>query len=132
MQFINANLVKGTKRSFSASISCLSEDNVSFVPLDLNPYSIRFRVLGAPTADAKVLLEKMITQNSDPDTVGYIDTPHIGFFVFVITVEDTIKLGLGQHPIMLEILDGETDEPIYTLTEGGYKGEFNKLYITEV
>ena len=44
MQYINANLVKGTKRSFSVSIYQKTDDSSSFELLDLNPYNIRFRV----------------------------------------------------------------------------------------
>jgi len=131
--FMDAVVVKGTKRTFSVSINHLKENSLTeFEPLDLDSYSVRFKVLGSATADGEVLLSKIITQNTDVDEVGLIDVPDNGQFTFTITAEDTQQLGLGKFPIMLELLDVNTLEPLVTLTEGGYKGEFNKLQIVQV
>ena len=65
MPYIDATCIKGQKNIFSSTIEITEDNGVSFVPFDLNAYSVRFRVLGAPTADAKTLIEKIITQNTD-------------------------------------------------------------------
>lgn len=132
--FIDAVIVKGTKRTFLTTINQKTEDLTSetFEPLDLDPYSIRLTVLGSATADAKVLLQKVITQNTDNDTVGRIVDSSNGQFTFTFTAEETVSLGLGKFPIMLELVDPETLENQFTLTEGGYKGEFNKIQIVQV
>lgn len=130
--YIDAVVVYGTKKTFTVSIETLNEDMVTFSPLDLNPYSVRFTVLGSATADGEVLLQKIITQNTEESTTGIIDVPDNGQFSFTITKEETINLGLGNHPMMLELLNAESLEPEITLTEGGLQGEFNKISIVQV
>lgn len=130
--YIDAVVVKGTFRTFTVSVETLNDDGVTFDPFNLNPYSVRFRVLGSATADGEVILEKVITQNTEVEEEGLISNPDNGEFSFTVTIEDTQKLGLGKHPIMLELLNAETLEPEITLTEGAYQGEFNKLQIVEV
>ena len=130
--YIDAVVVKGTKRTFTVSIDTLNEDLVTSSPLDLNSYSVRFTVLGSATADAEVLLQKVITQNTEIDEVGIINNPDNGGFSFTITAEDTQTLGLGKFPIMLELLNANTLEPEIVLTEGAYGGEFNKIQIVQV
>lgn len=130
--YIDAVVVYGTSKTFTVSIETLNEDMVTSSPLDLNPYSVRFTVLGSATADGEVLLQKIITQNTEESTTGIIDVPDNGQFSFTITKEETINLGLGNHPIMLELLNAESLEPEITLTEGGLQGEFNKISIVQV
>lgn len=131
--FIDAVVVRGTSKTFSVSVNQLQENSLTnFEPLDLNPYSVVFKVMGSSTADGEVLLEKLITQNTDETNPGIINVPDNGQFTFVITDEDTINLGVGKFPIMLQLVDPTTLEPQITLTEGGYKGEFNKLQIVQV
>lgn len=130
--YIDAVIVKGTKRTFTVSIETLNKDGVTFDPYDLNSNNIRFTVLGSATADGEVLLQKIITQNTDVNEEGVINYPDLGGFSFTITAEDTSKLGLGDFPIMLEILDAETQVVEYVLTEGAYKAEFNKIQIVQV
>lgn len=132
MTFIDAVIVKGETKPFTASIQVRNEQNTSFEPLDLSDYAVRFRVMGATTADAKVLIEKVLTQNTDEELDGIINNPEGGEFTFVVTAEDTKKLGLGEHPIMLELLDAASLEPEFTLTEGGLRGEFNSIRIVQV
>ena len=130
--YIDAVIVKGSKRTFTVSIETLNEDGVTFSPLDLNSYSVRFSVLGAATADAKVLLQKVITQNTSADDTGIIYDPNNGAFSFTVTAEDTNTLGLGKFPMMLELLNATTLDVEFTLTEGAYQGEFNKIQIVQV
>lgn len=129
--YIDAVVVLGETKGFSCSIQ-VNTNASNFVPLDLNNYAVQFRVMGAPTADAEVLVEHIITQNTDIETQGQINNPANGEFTFVITAEDTVKLGIGNHPIQLRLLNAEDLEPEYTLTEGGEKGEFSKLQIVQV
>ena len=131
--FIDAVVVKGTKRTFSVSINQLKENSLKeFEPVDLNSYSVVFKVLGSSTADGEILLKKVITQNTDEDEVGVIDVPDNGQFKFTITAEDTQTLGLGKFPIMLQLVDPDSLEPLATLTEGGFGSEFNKLQIVQI
>lgn len=132
MAFIDAVVVKGETKPFTASIQIRDEQNTGFVPMDLSIYSVRFRIMGAPTADAEVLVEKIITQNSDERLDGIINNPEGGEFTFVVTANDTIKIGLGEHPIMLELLDSTSLQHIFTLTEGGLNGEFNSIRVVQV
>ncbi len=132
MTFIDAVVIKGTTKPFSVSIQQRNKQNTGFESLDLSDYAVRFRVMGAPTADAKVLIEKIITQVSDEESSGIINNATGGEFIFVITADDTRKLGLGEHPIMLELLDAASLEPEFALTEGGLSGEFNSVRIVQV
>lgn len=130
--YIDAVVVKGTSRTFTVSIETLSEDGITFSPLDLDPYSVRFTVLGSATADGTVLLQKVITQNTEESEEGAITVPESGQFSFTVNSDDTDKLGLGNFPIMLELLNAETLEVEFVLTEGGHQAEFNKLSIVQV
>lgn len=130
--FIDAVVVQGVKRLFTASIDVMSSDD-TLVPLDLTPYHIKFQVLGASVANAEVLIAKIITQTTDEDIEGIINDAENGQFAFTITADDSIMLGIGEHPIMLQLLDATTDEELFTLTEGGTgSGEFNKLTVVQV
>ena len=131
--YIDAVVVKGTRRIFGCTVNTKTQNEAKdeFAPLDLTPYSVRFRVLGSAIADAKVLLEKIITQTTDEESIGIINDAENGQFEFVINIADTQLLGLGKFAIMIELLDANTLEPQITLTEGGYDGEFNKLQIVQ-
>lgn len=132
MTFIDATIVKGTTKIFTVSIQQRKEDDTGFEPLDLTDYAVAFRIMGAATADAKVLVEKIITQGSDEAREGNIFNATGGEFSFTVTAEDTKKVGLGEHPIMIELLDATSLEPDFTLTEGGLNGEFNSIKIVQV
>ena len=125
--YIDAVVVRGESKTHSVSINQKTEDGLSFEPFDLSDYYIRFRVLGSATLDALVLIEKNITQVSDENEEGIITDASNGQLA-----EDTNTLGIGKFPISIEVMDADTEEPVFTLTEGGYQGEFNKLQITEV
>lgn len=132
MPYIDATCIKGQKNIFSSTIEITEDKGVSFVPFDLNAYSVRFRVLGAPTADAKTLIEKIITQNTDIEVIGQIDNPSNGSFTFTITKDDTDILGLGKFPIKLDLLDAASGSEIYSLTLGDERSEFNSIRVVQV
>ena len=132
MPYIDATCIKGQKNMFSSTIEITEDNGISFVPFDLNAYSIRFRVLGAPTADAKTLIEKIITQNTDIEVIGQIDNPSNGSFTFTITKDDTDILGLGKFPIKLDLLDAASGSEIYSLTLGDERSEFNAIRVVQV
>lgn len=132
MTFLDAVLIKGENKKFSVSIETTEDNGVTFKPLDLSNFSIRFRVLGAPTSDAKILVEHIITQNSDMETIGVIDDAANGQFIFALTAEETNKLGLGAFPISLALLDAASLDHVFTLTEGAWNGEFSKIRIVQV
>lgn len=132
MPYIDATCIKGQKNIFSSTIEITEDNGVSFVPFDLNAYSVRFRVLGAPTADAKTLIEKIITQNTDIEVIGQIDNPSNGSFTFTITKDDTDILGLGKFPIKLDLLDAASGSEIYSLTLGDERSEFNAIKVVQV
>jgi hypothetical protein len=132
MPYIDATCIKGQKNIFSSTIEITEDNGVSFVPFDLNAYSVRFRVLGAPTADAKTLIEKIITQNTDIEVIGQIDNPSNGSFTFTITKDDTDILGLGKFPIKLDLLDAASGSEIYSLTLGDERSEFNSIRVVQV
>lgn len=130
--YINATITYGLGKSYTCSLESTENNGVSFTPLDLNLFSIRFKVLGSPTADAKVLVEHIITQNTSDEDGGRIYDPDNGQFSFTVTAEDTRKLGLGHFPIAIDLLDAETEEYIDTITQGKEGEEFNKVHIVEV
>ena len=132
MPYIDATCIKGQKNIFSSTIEITEDNGVSFVPFDLNAYSVRFRVLGAPTADAKTLIEKIITQNTDIEVIGQIDNPSNGSFTFTITKDDTDILGLGKFPVKLDLLDAASGSEIYSLTLGDERSEFNAIRVVQV
>lgn len=128
--FIDATVIKGQKTVKSCTIK--KKSLTEFIPFDLTNYNLRFQVLGAPTADAKVLVEHIITQVSDPDVDGQITDAVNGKFEFVITAEDTETIGLGKKPVKIDFLDVDTNEFIDSLTMGGLNGEFNKIQVVQV
>lgn len=130
--YIDAVIVKGESKTFSVAIEQKTEDGQGFEPFDLSNYSVKFKVLGSATLDALILIEKDISQISDYEVDGSITSSTNGEFAFTITKEDTEKLGVGKFPISLQVCELDTGEPLFTLTEGGYNGEFNKLQIVEV
>lgn len=130
--YIDAVIVKGETKTHSVSIQQKTEDGQSFEPFDLSDYYIKFKVLGSATLDALTLIEKDITQSSDPETIGNIEDASNGLFNFTITAEDTDTLGIGKFPISIQVCDIDTDDVLFTLTEGGYKGEFNKIQVIQV
>lgn len=132
MPYIDATCIKGQKNIFSSTIEITEDNGISFVPFDLNAYSVRFRVLGAPTADAKTLIEKIITQNTDIEVIGQIDNPSNGSFTFTITKDDTDILGLGKFPIKLDLLDAASGSEIYSLTLGDERSEFNAIRVVQI
>ena len=133
--YIDGVVVIGKTRTFSVQINQVTEEtqnlsNPEFEPMDLSSYNIRFRLLGSAEGNGIILLEKIITQTTDRNAVGIIEEPTSGEFTFVITNDESLTLGLGNFPMTLELIDADTDEPIYTLTEGGIaQGEFNKIQI---
>lgn len=129
--YIDAVVIYGQPRSFGVSIET-NENADIFKPFDLSPYSIIFKVLGSSTADAEVLVEHLITQNSNRNTDGWINDPTNGEFVFTITEKDTRRLGLGQHPIQIDIIDAASGILMHSLTEGAQNGEFSKINIVQV
>lgn len=132
MTFIDATCIKGQLNVFSSTIEITEDNGQTFTPLNLNNFTVRFRVLGAPTADAKVLIEKKITQNSDTELIGQIDDPNNGSFSFAITKADTNKLGLGKFPVKLDLLDAASDTEVYSLTIGDEHSEFNVIRVVQV
>lgn len=131
-EFIDATVIKGNARTFTVTVNQRNETDTDFEPMDLDPYKIRFSVLGAPTANGIPLVVHDITQVTEIETDGQITVPQNGEFCFTLTKEDTNLLGLGHHPIKIDFLDIETDDYVFTLTEGGLNGEFNKIHIVEV
>lgn len=131
MPYIDATCIKGQNNPFTASIE-LNDNAEEFTPMDLNNYSIRMQILGAPTANAKVLIEKIITQNTDLEELGQIDDPNNGCFTFVINKSDTGKLGLGKFPIKIDILDAASLSLVYSLTLGDENNEFNAIRVVQV
>lgn len=130
--YINATITYGVGRSYTCSIQETENNGASFKPKDLTDFSVKFKVLGSPTADAKVLLEHIITQNTDLEVDGQITNAENGEFTFTITAEDTYKLGFGHFPIAIDLLDANSLEYIDTITQGKEGEEFNKIYIMEV
>ena len=130
--YIDAVIVKGTTKTFSVSVTQRTENEQDFEPFDLSNYAVKFSVMGSPVADGEVLLEKLITTNSEEEFIGIIDNPTNGSFLFTINAEDTNILGLGKFPIKIELLDATALTVEYVLTEGGYGGEFNAIQIVEV
>lgn len=129
--YLDAVVIYGQSRSLGVSIE-INENADIFKPFDLSPYSIKFKVLGSSTADAEILVEHLITQNSNRDTDGIINDPTNGEFVFTITAEDTKTLGLGQHPIQIDIIDAASGILMHSLTEGAENGEFSKINIVQI
>lgn len=133
--YIDAVIVKGIGRTLSVSIKQPTEETQDLpVPtweeFDLTPYAVRMRILGSAEGDGAILLEKIITQDTDESDVGTIEEPLSGEFTFTITAKDTNLLGLGSKAITLQLLDKDSLELIYTLTEGGVaQSEFNKITV---
>lgn len=130
--FIDAVLIYGEAKNFSVSVNVRNDNDTSFVPFDLTDYAIKFDVLGSPTANGKILLSKTITQLTNLNEEGQITDAQNGQFVFNITADETVQLGLGHHPIQIKIIDLDTGAEFITLTEGGDLGEFSKLHIVQV
>lgn len=58
-------------------------------PYNLNGYSIHFQVKRMPTVKSVPIIDKVITTDSDLNTVGKITYPEQGEFVVHLSKEDT-------------------------------------------
>lgn len=132
MEFINAAVIYGETKTFDVSIQERNETDTGFVPFDLSTCAVYFRILGSATANAKPLVEKLINQVTDEETVGQITDAANGQFSFAITAADTEIVGRGSHPIQFDIVDVDTLAHRFYLGEGGVKGEFNKIHVVQV
>ena len=95
--YIDGVVVIGKTRTFSVQINQVTKEtqnlsNPEFEPMDLSPYNIRFRLLGSAEGNGIILLEKIITQTTDRNTVGIIEEPTNGEFTFVITNDESLTL----------------------------------------
>lgn len=131
MPYIDAVCVKGETTVFSSTIE-INDNADNFSPLDLNDYSVRIRILGSPVADGKVLIEKLITQNTEIEEIGQIDDPNNGSFTFAITAKDTEVVGLGKHPVKIDLMSPDGSFQIYSLTLGDEHGEYNAIRVVQV
>lgn len=130
--FIDCKAIKGETTVRSCSIQMKDPTGQTFIPFDLTGYSIKFKIMGAATANAAVLVEHTITPSTDLDVDGEITNPERGEFSICISKEDTLKLGIGTFPIMIQIVDEQTGELVETITQGGKNGEFNAVMIIQV
>lgn len=131
--YLDAVFIYGQTKAYTVSIKVKNDNETSFVPLDLSNYFVRFRVLGSPEFDAEVLVEHLITQNTDYETYGQIYEPSSGEFSFALTDEETKKLGKGNFPCDISLMTAD-DEALFvqSLTEGSQGKEFSKIRIVQV
>lgn len=82
------------------------ELNVAFtvkgndMPLDLSGYTIKFIVKRVPLENFPSIIDKTITETSDPDTVGYIMQADQGLIVVHLTKEDT-SFPTGDYSLII-------------------------------
>ncbi|MBP5596336.1 MAG: hypothetical protein J6Y02_13195 [Pseudobutyrivibrio sp.] len=125
--YIDAVVVKGVGRTFSVKVE---QGDADFL---FNDYSIVLDILGSAEGNGLILIRKTITSDTPESTIGTINLNNPGEFTFTITADDTNFLGLGSFPINLRIVDIDTEETVYNLTEGGIaQGEFDKITIVRV
>lgn len=125
--YIDAVVVKGVGRTFSVKVE---QGDADFL---FNDYSIVLDILGSAEGNGLILIRKTITSETPESTIGTINLSNPGEFTFTITADDTNFLGLGSFPINLRIVDIDTEETVYNLTEGGIaQGEFDKITIVRV
>lgn len=79
------------------------------VPLDLTNYTIRFEVKKQPYETVAPFIDKEITPNSDPLTVGQITNPQGGQFKVRLTTEDTSH-PVGKYYLVITIIGGEEND----------------------
>lgn len=133
--YLDATCVIGSDTVHTVSIEVQDDTGTGFKPLDLSDYFVRFRVLGSPEADAEILLEKMITQNTSYENYGQIYDAGGGQFSFAISADESRMLGKGSFPINLALMfASEDNEPefAYDLTLGNQKYEFSRINIVQV
>lgn len=131
--YLDAVFIIGQDTTYTASIQVKDQTGSTFTPLDLNEYQIRFRVLGSPEADAKVLIEKIINQNTTYEAFGQIYDASGGEFSFGLTADETRQLGKGDFPMDISLMT--TTDPaefVQSITCGNQKYEFSKIRIVQV
>lgn len=80
-------------------------------PLSLINYSIRFQVKDNPYEDVEPLIDKLITTNSDINTVGIINNPSQGKFQVKLTSEDT-SLDVDEYYLIISLVNENTSDII--------------------
>lgn len=84
------------------------EFNVGFTidagdsPMDLSGYRIRFLVKEVPLEKYPALIDKTITEDSDPDEEGYIAFSDQGSVVVHLTKEDTSH-HIGEYALIIAV-----------------------------
>lgn len=71
-------------------------------PMDLTNYTIHFQVKRAPLVNAPSIVDKLITTDSDINTVGMINYPQQGQFVVHLNVEDT-SFPTGEYSLIIAL-----------------------------
>lgn len=78
----------------------ITQDNQPFSLLD---YSIRFQVKNNPYEEEEPIIDKLITLNSDINTVGVINNPSQGKFVVKLNKEDT-SLPVTEYFLIISLV----------------------------
>ncbi len=76
--------------------------NTNETPMDLTDYTIHFQVKRAPLVNAPAIVDKLITTDSDINTVGMINYPQQGQFVVHLNVEDT-SFPTGEYSLIIAL-----------------------------
>lgn len=128
-RYLNPMFIIGKGGDYSITIEEFDLDTDDYLnPMNLQGCSIELKVLGSTNQNAKVLLEKNITMESNIETVGQILNPETGEFILHFTPEDTNNLGVNRFPFTLRIYDSMHNE-LVDLSSMNTGNEFNSIDI---
>lgn len=104
---LELKIKKGESLGFAFTLS------YNEVPVDLTSSSMVMEVRENIEDTGTYVITKTITINSDPDTVGIIDQPTNGKFVFKVNDSDTTDLSTTQpYFVAIYHVNGETRDCI--------------------
>lgn len=96
----------GSNRSYLFTIMTTDEEG-NEVPFDISEYTLEIFVKKGPWEKVKPLITKVITQESDENTVGRIYEPELGKFSLTVLYDDYKHLQPQDYFLVLFLVQGE-------------------------
>lgn len=104
---VNQGCPRGFGFTLQQKVYDSETDAYDIVPVDITGLTIHVQVKKAPYTKLPALIDKKITEDSEPE-VGEITDPVDGKFTLQITKEESEKLIPGEYALVIDMVDQDT------------------------